>query len=151
MAAHVYGVDLGTSNIKMFSLENNGTINEKNVIAIKNKDEIFSFGDSAFEMYRQLGRFYESHQLHMMNHSRITRYEILLEFIQSMSLAREVQYRERLTFDLYLRENVKSRPEFVGIHRVEKEELNKFYEVWIYVKYLDTFFREFFILGPLHI
>ena len=53
MAAHVYGVDLGTSNIKMFSLENNGTINEKNVIAIKNKDEIFSFGDSAFEMYEK--------------------------------------------------------------------------------------------------
>ena len=53
MAAHVYGVDLGTSNIKMFSLANNGTINEKNVIAIKNKDEIFSFGNSAFEMYEK--------------------------------------------------------------------------------------------------
>ena len=53
MAAHVYGVDLGTSNIKMFSLANNGTINEKNVIAIKNKDEIFSFGDSAFEVYEK--------------------------------------------------------------------------------------------------
>lgn len=53
MAVHVYGVDLGTSNIKMFSLANNGTINEKNVIAIKNKDEIFSFGDSAFEMYEK--------------------------------------------------------------------------------------------------
>lgn len=53
MAANVYGVDLGTSNIKMFSLANNGTINEKNVIAIKNKDEIFSFGDSAFEMYEK--------------------------------------------------------------------------------------------------
>lgn len=37
MAEHVYGVDLGTSNIKMFSLANNGTINEKNVIAIKIK------------------------------------------------------------------------------------------------------------------
>lgn len=53
MAVHVYGVDLGTSNIKMFSLANNGTINEKNVIAMKNKDEIFSFGDSAFEMYEK--------------------------------------------------------------------------------------------------
>ncbi len=84
--------------------------------------------DSAFEMYRQLGAFYESHQLHMMNHSRITRYEILLAFIQSLSLEQEVPYRERLTFDLYLRENVKSRPGFAGVHRVEKEELSKFYE-----------------------
>lgn len=53
MASHIYGVDLGTSNIKMFSLANNGTINEKNVIAIKNKTEIFSFGNNAFEMYQK--------------------------------------------------------------------------------------------------
>lgn len=53
MAGHVYGVDLGTSNIKMFSLANSGTLNEKNVIAIKNKDEVFSFGDAAFEMYEK--------------------------------------------------------------------------------------------------
>lgn len=53
MAAHMYGIDLGTSNIKMFSLANNGTINEKNVIAIKNRDEIFSYGDKAFEMYEK--------------------------------------------------------------------------------------------------
>ena len=53
MATHVYGVDLGTSNIKMFSLANNGTINEKNVIAIRNREEIFSFGDAAFDMYQK--------------------------------------------------------------------------------------------------
>ena len=40
MAQHVYGVDLGTSNIKMYSLASNNTLNEKNVIAIKNKNEI---------------------------------------------------------------------------------------------------------------
>ncbi|NLL92968.1 MAG: rod shape-determining protein [Clostridiales bacterium] len=53
MAAHVYGVDLGTSNIKMFSLANNGIINQKNVIAIKNRSEIFSYGDPAFQMYEK--------------------------------------------------------------------------------------------------
>ena len=46
MAQHVYGVDLGTSNIKMYSLANDVTLNEKNVIAIKNKNEILKQADA---------------------------------------------------------------------------------------------------------
>lgn len=53
MAQHLYGIDLGTSNFKIFSLTNKKTVNEKNVIAKKNKDEIFEFGNKAFEMYEK--------------------------------------------------------------------------------------------------
>lgn len=53
MAQHFYGVDLGTSNIKMYSLASDTILNEKNVIAIKNKNEIIKFGDFAFEMYEK--------------------------------------------------------------------------------------------------
>lgn len=53
MAQHFYGVDLGTSNIKMYSLATDTVLNEKNVIAIKNRDEIIKFGDFAFEMYEK--------------------------------------------------------------------------------------------------
>ncbi len=53
MAQHIYGVDLGTSNLKMYCSATDTVINEKNVIAIKNKNEIFSFGDKAFEMYEK--------------------------------------------------------------------------------------------------
>lgn len=53
MAQHFYGVDLGTSNIKMYSLATDTILNEKNVIAIKNKNEIIKFGDFAFEMYEK--------------------------------------------------------------------------------------------------
>lgn len=53
MAQHVYGIDLGTSNIKMYSSSSDNILNEKNVIAIKNKNEIFSFGNQAFEMYEK--------------------------------------------------------------------------------------------------
>lgn len=53
MAQHVYGVDLGTSNIKLYSSAGDVVLNEKNIIAIKNKKEIFSFGDLAFEMYQK--------------------------------------------------------------------------------------------------
>ena len=53
MAQHAYGIDIGTSNFKLFSVANKKMINEKNVIAIKNKNEIYSFGDPAFEMYEK--------------------------------------------------------------------------------------------------
>ncbi len=53
MAQHVYGVDLGTSNIKLYNSSGDTVINEKNIIAVKNRKEIFSFGDTAFEMYEK--------------------------------------------------------------------------------------------------
>ncbi len=53
MAQHVYGADLGTSNIKMYGSSSDSILNEKNVIAVKNKNEIFSYGNQAFEMYEK--------------------------------------------------------------------------------------------------
>ncbi len=53
MAQHLYGIDLGTSNFKIYGLTNKKTINEKNVIAKKNKDEIFEYGNPAFEMFEK--------------------------------------------------------------------------------------------------
>lgn len=83
---------------------------------------------SPFVLYQGLGRYYENHELHLMSHSRITRYEILLGFIREKHKERESICRELLTFDLYLRENVKNRPEFAGEHEVSKDWLNAFYE-----------------------
>lgn len=76
--------------------------------------------DSPYEMYLRLGEFYETHDYHMMSHSRIARYEILLDFIKTLETKEEI-YRELLTFDLYLRENIKSRPTFAGDYTVPKE------------------------------
>lgn len=84
--------------------------------------------ETPFQMYLELGRFYEKNKLHLMSHSRITRYEIMLEFVKSLGTGREDFYRELLTFDLYLRENVKNRPEFAGEYQVSKETLHDFYE-----------------------
>lgn len=52
MAQHSYGIDLGTSNFKIFGLTNKKIINEKNVIAKRNKD-VFQYGDLAFEMFEK--------------------------------------------------------------------------------------------------
>lgn len=83
---------------------------------------------SAFALYQELGIYYENHELHLMSHSRITRYEILLGFIKERWKEREALYRELLTLDLYLRENVKNRPEFAGEYHVPKDWLGDFYE-----------------------
>ena len=46
-----FGIDLGTSNIKIYSLADDTVTIEKNMIAIENKKNIFAYGNSAYEMY----------------------------------------------------------------------------------------------------
>lgn len=85
--------------------------------------------ESPYEMYEKLGRFYKKRGLDQLNHSRIARYEILLQFIEEKVQEEKLpKYRELLTYDLYLRENVKNRPSFAGEYLVTKEELQEFYD-----------------------
>ncbi|MCI9442581.1 MAG: B12-binding domain-containing radical SAM protein [Ruminococcus sp.] len=82
----------------------------------------------AFSMYEELSHYYERHHLYGISHSRIERYEILSAFVEEYDRERKEEYREMLTYDLYLRENVKNRPAFSGISSVTKEEETAFYE-----------------------
>lgn len=51
--SNVYGVDIGTSNFKMYSKEKDAVLNEKNIIAIANKTEVFAIGNEAFLMHEK--------------------------------------------------------------------------------------------------
>lgn len=53
MAKHVYGIDFGTSHIKLYDGITKKLLEERNLIAIKDKTEIFGFGDAAFLMYEK--------------------------------------------------------------------------------------------------
>ena len=53
MAQNIYGEDIGTSNLKMCCNEKGKILNEKNIIAIANKNEVLAFGDEAYEMYEK--------------------------------------------------------------------------------------------------
>lgn len=88
---------------------------------------------SPYELYLQLGQYYELRDLHLVNHSRIARYEILLAFIETLQTGEDAIYRELLTYDLYLRENVKSRPAFAGDYTVPKE-LKKQYQKMVHLE-----------------
>ena len=85
------------------------------------------FMDS-FTLYEELSRYYEDNSLHMLNHSRIMRYEILYRFALAHDGKHADQYRKALTVDLYLRDNVKNRPDFAGGPALGKEEAAVFYD-----------------------
>lgn len=53
MANNAFGIDLGTNNIKIYSRGEDNVLVEKNMIAIENKNTLFAYGDSAFEMYEK--------------------------------------------------------------------------------------------------
>lgn len=66
--------------------------------------------ESPFAMYQRLGAFYEKKGYFSMSHSRIRRAEILLEFAREVVAQAAPVLEESLIFDLYYRENIKSRP-----------------------------------------
>lgn len=53
MARNVYGLDLGTYEIKVYDKKQDKIWKEKNVIAIANGKNIFALGDEAYEMYEK--------------------------------------------------------------------------------------------------
>lgn len=53
MSTNAFGIDLGTSNIKIYSAADDQFLIEKNMIAIQNKKNVFAYGDSAYEMYEK--------------------------------------------------------------------------------------------------
>ncbi len=68
--------------------------------------------DNPFYLFLRLGEFYESQGLLAMSHSRVRRCEILLDYISQKDPAHRELYQETLVFDLYYRENMKSRPDW---------------------------------------
>jgi radical SAM superfamily enzyme YgiQ (UPF0313 family) len=82
----------------------------------------------AFTLYMRLAEYYEGSGLNLVNHARAARYEILLGFAKETSREKAELIRELLIYDYYLRENAKSRPEFAGEYRIDKETLRAFYE-----------------------
>lgn len=67
----------------------------------------------AFAMYEDMGRYYEKKGYFGRKHSRISRYEILWDYVNESFVERSEEFRQTLTYDLYLRDYVKNPPAFV--------------------------------------
>ena len=83
------------------------------------------WGD-AFDLYDRLAAFYEEEGLNGVSHNRLARYEILYLFIQKWG-NKEISYQDLLIYDLYLRENVKSRPSVAPDPSEWKNETKQFF------------------------
>lgn len=83
--------------------------------------------DSPFRMYEALAEFYEEKGYFVSSPARSYRYQVLLAFACEKDRLHEAVYRELLTYDLYLRENVKSRPDFAKDLTPYKETMREFY------------------------
>lgn len=70
------------------------------------------FFPDAFSIYERLGSFYMEKGYGDISHTRMRRYEILLEFLEDMPEISMDQIKDQMVYDLYLRENLKSRPGF---------------------------------------
>ncbi len=81
--------------------------------------------ETPFHMFEELAGFYERKGYFTNSPARAYRYHVLLEFALEWCPAEIL--RELLTYDMYLRENLKSRPEFAMDLAPYKEYSRRFY------------------------
>lgn len=106
---------------------------------------LMHFVKSPFELFEMLADYYENHDLKKAKHSRLERYDILLDFgTEQMwkGFDKEV-FKEILLYDLYLRENIKSRPKWARDLNEIKGRVAAFYsDEEMRKKYLDAYDKE---------
>ncbi len=81
-----------------------------------------------FALYEALADFYERKGLFVQAPSRGYRYEVLLDFACEADADNQEIYRELLTYDLYLREKLKSRPAFLHDRKLQEDLVWNFYK-----------------------
>ena len=71
---------------------------------------------SPFHMYEALADYYRTNGFFTSTPSRSYRYQVLLDFACTVAAGKRTLFAELLTFDLYLRENLKSWVCFLSFH-----------------------------------
>ena len=91
---------------------------------IRSMEHLF---ETAFSMYEELADFYEKNGYNEVSHTRIRRYEILQEFLQEKEANLEY-FKQLMIFDLYARENMKTRPQWANDLSAYKMQILDFYK-----------------------
>ena len=84
--------------------------------------------ETPFALYEALADFYEKHGFFVQAPSRSYRYDVLLDFACELDPDNKEIYRELLTYDLYLREKLKSRPAFLQDRKMQEDLVWSFYK-----------------------
>lgn len=83
--------------------------------------------ETPFDMFEALAEYYDKQGLLGISHSRMARYEILEGFISLRIPEKLPLYQDYLVYDLYLRENLKSRPPFAADQEPYKDRIRAFF------------------------
>ncbi len=86
-----------------------------------------NFG-TPFEMFEELADYYKEQGYFTNSPARVYRYQVLLDFANKVDALNILRYKEVLTYDMYLRENLKTRPPFACDLQLFKEEIRNFYK-----------------------
>ncbi|MCR5627871.1 MAG: rod shape-determining protein [Lachnospiraceae bacterium] len=131
MPNSVFGIDLGTGNIKIYDNADQTMLSEKNMVAIMNKTSLFAYGDAAFEMFEKApSNIRISHPLSYGVIAHINNMETILRcFINDMTKSKNngadyyisvptdvTEVEKRAFYDLIKDANIKAK----GIWMVEK-------------------------------
>lgn len=94
---------------------------------------LIDFYETPYDFYKALGEFYNSKSSNGEKHSRISRYNILLEFAKDVICMADGTkscnidiVKSLLTYDIYIRENIKTRPTFAIDASIYKEDIKEF-------------------------
>lgn len=84
--------------------------------------------ETPYDLYEALAQFYEEKGSFDVKNSRIRTYELLYEFVEKNIKDNIKEFGEILLFDLYLRENLKTRPFFSeGPDETQKQYIRQLY------------------------
>lgn len=86
------------------------------------------FFEGSYEMFLALGNYYEEQGYFVAAPARAHKYQILLAFVKEHFAEHTELFRELLTFDYYLRENAKSRPDFARDISKFRQEMTEYYK-----------------------
>ena len=145
MAAHVQEYELKYRSVPPYEVLSTKWLSYQDVIRLKEMEEMvevhynsgqFSYTLKLLEkefshpssMFLALADYYEKNGLFGFSHNRLARYEILYNFLKEKFAEEELpKFRDALMYDLYLRENLKSRPSFGCDQSDVKYEVREFF------------------------
>ncbi len=91
--------------------------------------ELVALFPTPFDFYQSLGAYYEARGYEEISHSRMRRYDILLEFLKQVPGVDLDRVKELLTWDLYERENLKSRPSWMTDQSPWQKQIREYIRV----------------------
>ncbi len=157
MAAHVEEYELKYRSVPPYEVLSTKWLSYRDVIRLKAMEEMVEvhYNSGQFSctlqlleqefshpssMFLALADYYEKNGLFGFSHNRLARYEIMYAFLKEKfggaegdthSLPADEEklskFRDALMYDLYLRENLKSRPSFASDQSAVKYEIREFF------------------------